>query len=235
MRAPRHVPHSPRSGAAMSLHSFGTHNLHDTDGVPTFFADVVLFTEAIPATIRGKARAARARLGGRLAGYTIRVCPQQRDLVIALRRRHYLVTGTQYVRVHPGRAKVTPNRGTFAVETRERATDRRVVFIVEHRINAAFPPFIRGEADFREARWRQHTTATTSLICRYLARGWEVRVGGDTNTPRNVGAYEDLYELESSFHERGVGLDRLGSSEPMHAFEVLSRAKSDHPRIRAVS
>lgn len=226
----------------MTLHSYGTHNLHDAAGVPTFFADVVLFTEAIPATIRGKALAARARLNGRLSGYTIRVCHEQRDLVIALRRRHYLVTGTQYVRVHPGRAKVTPNRGTFAVETRERATDRRVVFIVEHRINAAFPPYIRGEADFREARWRQHTTATASMIHRYLARGWEVRVGGDTNTPPNVGAYEDLTWAEQRverpahpFFERGTGFDRLGSSSPIHAFERLSRQQSDHPRYRAVS
>ena len=220
----------------MTLRSFGTHNLHDHDGVPTFFADVVLFTEAIPASIRGKARAARARLGGRLSGYTIRVCPQQRDLVVALRRRHYLVTGTSYVPVHQGRAKVTPHRGTYAVETRERATGRRVVFIVEHRINAAFPPFVRGEADFRENRWRQHTTATTSMIHRYLNRGWTVRVGGDTNTPPNVGAYEDITWGDGhTFFERGNGLDRLGSSTPLHNFERLSHRKSDHPRIVAWS
>jgi hypothetical protein len=215
----------------MSLHTFGTHNLHDHDGVPTFFADVVLFTEAIPSTIRGKARARRAHLGGRLSGYTIRVCPEQRDLVIALRRRHYRVTGTRYLRAHHGRSKVTPHRGTYAVETRERRTGRRVVFIVEHRINAAFPPHIRGEASFRTAHWKLHTTLTSSMIYRYLGDGWEVRVGGDTNTPARIKAYDDVQQL----HEWGNGLDRLASSEPIHNGERLTRKQSDHPRIRAVS
>jgi hypothetical protein len=213
----------------MTLRSFGTHNLHDTAGVPTFFADVVLFTEAVPSTIRAKVRARRARLAGRLSGYTIRVCKPQRDLVVALRRRHYRVTGTRYVRVHGGRAGVTPHRGTFAVETIERATGRRVVFIVEHRINAAFPPYVRGEEDFRAACWSAHDLVTNDLICDYLADGWEVRAGGDPNTPsRRVLAYSGQLE------EYGSGFDRLGSSSELHG-ETLSRRGSDHPRLRAVS
>lgn len=212
----------------MSLRSFGTHNLHDAAGVPTFFADVVLFTEAVPATIRAQVRARRARLAARLGGYTIRVCRPQRDLVVALRRRHYRVTATRYRRVHGGRAGVTPHRGTFAVETIERVTSRRVVFIVEHRINAAFPPYVRGEEDFRATRWTDHDYVTNDWIADYLHDGWEVRAGGDPNTPHGVRAYAGQLE------EYGTGFDRLGSSRELHG-ETLSRRGSDHPRLRAVS
>jgi hypothetical protein len=216
----------------MTLRSFGTHNLHDAAGVPTFFADVVLFTEAVPATIRAKVRARRATLTARLSGYTIRVCREQRDLVVALRRRHYRVTGVRYERAHAGRAGVTPHRGTFAVETVERATGRRVVFVVEHRINAAFPPHVRGEGVFRAQRWAWHKALTMTMLEEYFLGGWEVRVGGDTNTPSWVNAWEVHYP---EVYESGTGLDRLGSSSPIRHFERLSRKGSDHPRLRALS
>lgn len=216
----------------MTLHSFGTHNLHDDAGVPTFFADVVLFTEAIPTTIRAKVRARRAQLRARtLGGYTIRVCREQRDLVVAVRRRHYRVTAVHYFPAHGGRAEVSPHRGTFVVETIERATGRRVVFIVEHRINAAFAPWIRGEAAFRTQCWLTHTEVTEAVIRDYLANGWEVRTGGDLNTPRLTAGYHTNLHLD----ERGTGFDRLASSGDVRQFEVLSRKGSDHPRLRAVA
>lgn len=216
----------------MTLRSFGTHNLHDDAGVPTFFADVVLFTEAIPRTIRAKLRARRARLRARtLGGYTIRVCKKQRDLVVALKRRRYKVTGTRYDLAHLGRAGVTPHRGTFAVETIERDTGHLVVFIVEHRINAAFPPYVRGEDEFRAARWQEHTALTLEVIEGYLRGEWEVRVGGDVNTPTKVLGYD----WPGLLHEYGQGFDRLASSSKLHNAERLSRKGSDHPRLRAFS
>jgi hypothetical protein len=214
----------------MSARTLGAHNLHDSEGVPTFFADAVLYTEAIPGTIRAKARAARARAAARvLGGYTLRVCKEQRDLAVALKRRHYRVHGVRYLRAHRGRAHVTPNRGTFCVETYDRRTGAAVVFIVEHRINAAFPPHIRGEADFRAQCWHLHTDLTLALIEDYLTAGWCVRIGGDLNTPPDVKGYK-----LNLVHERGRGLDRLASSGRLNNFEVLSRSGSDHPRIRAV-
>lgn len=216
-------------GVVVTLRSFGTHNLHDDEGVPTLFADVVLFTEAIPPTIRAKVRARRAMLQARLTGYTVRVCRQQRDLVVVLRRRHYKVTGVHYELAHKGRPQVTPHRGTFAVETIERATGRRVAFVDWHPINAAWPPFIRGEGDFRRRCWWDHHALTMRMIHRYLEAGWEVRAGGDANTPRDVHPYADM------LNEFGRGLDRLASSSPIRNAEVLSRKGSDHPRLRALS
>jgi hypothetical protein len=215
----------------MSLRSFGTHNLHDTAGVPTFFADAVLFTEAIAPTIITKARAKRAVLAARLSGYTVRVCRDQRDLVVALRRKHYRVTAVHYFPAHGGRAEVSPHRGTFVVEAIDRATGARVVFIVEHRINAAFRPWIRGEKIYRQNMWHRHTGITERLIRRYLADGWEVRAGGDLNTPAGYNGYMRGLGLD----EFGPGFDRLASSSPIRQGEVLSRKRSDHPRLRAVS
>jgi hypothetical protein len=218
----------------MTLRSFGTHNLHDDAGVPTFFADVVLFTEAIAPTIIDKARARRATLQARLSGYTIRVCREQRDLVVALRRRHYKVTGVRYERAHPGRAGVTPHRGTFAVETIERATGDRVVFIVEHRINAAFKPWVRGEKVFRQNMWHRHAGISERMIASYVADAWKVRAGGDLNTPRLVHGY-GLSVHQGHVVEFGPGLDRLASSDGIRNGEILSRRGSDHPRLRALS
>lgn len=209
----------------MSL-TLGAHNLHDHAGVPSFFADVVLFTEAVPPTIIAKARAARARVAGRLSGYTVRVCKSQRDLAIALKRRHYKVTGVRYFPAHGGLAEVSPHRGIFVVETIERATGRRVVFIVEHRINAAFPPYVRGEARFRRTCWETHTALLLWVLEEYA--GWEIRAGGDLNTPARVNGYK------GRLNEVGHGLDRLGSNGRLRNFEVLTRKQSDHPRIRAV-
>ena len=122
--------------------TIGTHNLHDETGVPTWFADAIGFTEAVPSTIRARKRARWAKARARLAGYAIRVCSHQRDLVMALRRRHYKVLGTSYVPVHDGKAEVTPHRGTFVVRTQRRtgllrrARGRREVFLLAHRVNA---------------------------------------------------------------------------------------------------
>jgi hypothetical protein len=213
--------------------TIGTHNLHDQTGVPTFFADVIGFTEAIPVNIRARKRARWAKVKARLAGYTIRVCTHQRDLVVALRRRHYKVTATRYHGVHGGVAKVTPHRGTFVVETRRRvgklrrAKGRREVFLLSHRINAAFPPYIRGEAEFRADCWGRHTATDDSLVADYLARGWVVHLMGDLNTPRGVRGTDLAFEV-------GHGFDRIASSEPLVAVEYLSRMGSDHPRLRAL-
>lgn len=206
----------------------GTHNLHDEAGIPTFFADVLFFTEAIPPTIRARARARFANATGRLSGFTVRTCKRQRDLVIALRRRLYRVTGERYELAHGGVAEVTPHRGTYVVEAVERrGLKRRVAFICEHRINAAFPPFIRGEGHFRETRWREHTDLTLGLISAYRRDGWVVYAGGDLNTPPGVSGYK------GRLHEVGKRLDRLGGSEPLVDVQVLDAKGSDHPRLKA--
>lgn len=216
----------------MSARTIGTHNLHDEDGVPSFFATVIGFTEAIAKTIRGRNRARLAKGKARLRGYTIRVCARQRDLVMALKRRHYKVTGTRYVAVHKGEPEVTPHRGTFVVETvrrkgrLRRATGRREVFLLAHRINAAFPPFKRGEALFRKARWTEHAGTDAELVDQYLADGWVVHLMGDLNTPRGVRG-------TNLPHEVGHGYDRLASSKPLRHVRYLSRMGSDHPRLRA--
>lgn len=212
--------------------TIGTHNLHDQTGVPTFFADAIGFTEAIAGTIRARIRARRAKAAARLSGYTIRVCTRQRDLVVALRRWHWKVTATHYHPVHGGVAKVTPHRGTFAVETvrrrgkLRRATGRREVFLLAHRINAAFPPFVRGEDQFRADCWDMHYNLDDALAEHYQAEGWVVHLLGDLNTPAGVRG-------TTLPHEVGHGFDRLASTQPLRGVQYLSRMGSDHPRLRA--
>lgn len=200
--------------------SIGTHNTHDEAGRVTLFADAVGYTEAIAGKVRE-----RVRLAAR--GYAMRVCRHQRDLVFVARRRVWRITRTYYVPVHKGREEVTPHRGTFVIETRRRRTRRREVFLVPHRINAAHPPYVRGEPEFRATRWHDHRNTDDAIIREYRAKGWNVHAMGDVNTPPGVVGFPALA------WEVGRGFDRLASTEDLVDVEYLGEAGSDHPRLRA--
>lgn len=198
----------------MSL-TLGTFNTWDGKGEVVPFADVLLLTEAIPAKVRHELRAT----------HDVYVCRFQKSLIIAIRktlsqervRAHYRL-------VHPGIAKVTPHRGTFWLTLR--LNGRPTAIVVEHRINAAFPPFKRGERFYRPRMWRRHTKVTMRIIARHKRLGRRVLAGGDVNTPHGVKGYPGLHEVGDHF-------DRLASSTPLRDLEVLSRMGSDHPRLRA--
>lgn len=207
--------------------TLGAHNLHDEAGVPTFFADVIVFTEAIPKGIRARARARWAHTQGRLAGYRIVTCHAQPDLVVAVRRRLFKVTAVSYTRYVDGVRKVTPNRGTFIVFATHRPTGKPWGIPAEHRINAWHPSQPdRGERAFRASAWRRHTAGTIRTLIRLKDSGFEIAGGGDTNTPKNVPAYAD------DFHEAGTSLDRVVSTCPIGDVEYLHNQGSDHPRLR---
>lgn len=206
--------------------TLGTHNLEDENGVPTFFADVIIYTEAIPKTIRARAKQRWAHAKARLAGYTIVVCREQRDLVVAFRRRLFKYKANGYQRHVTGRPGVTPHRGTFVVyvQTREPRA-RPLAIIAEHRINAAFPPYVRGERAFRKAAWSRHTNATWDLIHRLMDSGYLVLGGGDVNTPQGVPGYP------IGLKERGHYYDRLFANTSLGPATYKSRKGSDHPRL----
>lgn len=211
----------------MTLPSIGTHNLLDGAGEPTGFADYLFFTESAPGAIR-------AVLGD---DYEVRVCEEQRDLVIAWRKGTFQPKRnkkgeerTGYKQAHGGRKKVTPHRGTFWIIGYD-SEGVECVLVVEHRINAAFPPYRRGERHYRPRMWRKHTRITLRRIKRWLRKGFRVYAGGDLNTPHGVNGYKGVL-YERGFHI-GHGYDRVGSSELLEGAEELSRKGSDHPRVRA--
>lgn len=200
--------------------TIGTHNLHDQAGRPSPFADIVLFTEADPTRLR--------RTFTALRGWTVVVCRQQPDLAVAHRRRLFKLEGIRYRRAHEGAAKVTPHRGTWVLDGI--LAGRDATLIVEHRINAAFPPYRRGEAAFRTRCWQTHTEMTLDLINEARAAGQLVIAGGDLNTPRGVSGYRGVLD------EVGRGFDRLGVTAKgtrLHSVAYLGNAGSDHPRLRA--
>ena len=193
----------------------GTHNTLDGAAVASPFADVLLFTEAIP-------RKVRIELADT---HDVYVCRYQKDLCIAIRK----TLGQEKVRshyrlVHPGIAKVTPHRGTFWLTLLLEGKPTAV--LVEHRINAAFPPFKRGERFYRPRMWRLHTKISLRIIDRQKRKGRRVLAGGDVNTPHGVVGYPGLHEVGDHF-------DRLASTRPLAEVERLSRGGSDHHRLRA--
>lgn len=218
----------------------GAHNLHDAAGIPRFFADVLLFTEALPETIRAKARRAVKVAAARLRGFRVVVCAEQRDLVVAFRRRLVVLERVEYRRAHPGRAPITPHRGTFVVYGRFRFTRIRVAILVEHRINSWWKDE-RGHREFRADCWHTHAALTLAWIAELEAAGYVVLAGGDLNTPPDVDGYGgQLVEVSTS-------LDRIGCSsreirDPdagvtvtarLGDFDRGPRAGSDHHQISA--
>lgn len=196
--------------------TLGTHNTLDGKGTVTDFADVLLLTEAIPAKVRHELRAT----------HDVYVCRFQRDLIIGIRK----TMGQEKVRshyrlVHPGIAKVTPHRGTFWLTLLLDGVPTAIV--VEHRINAAFPPFKRGERWYRPKMWRLHARVSLRIIERHKRKGRLVLSGGDLNTIPTVSGYQ------GTLHEVGDGFDRLGSTRPLVDPAVLSRMGSDHHRLVA--
>lgn len=193
----------------MSL-SIGTHNLLDGKAPATPFADIIFFTEANPIN--------------RLPHYETYGCQQQRDLAIAVHFDAELIhLDEHYKRAHWGIRKVTPHRGTYWL-TDDRA---KVALVVEHRINAAFPPFKRGESLFRKTMWAMHTRMTLRIIRRLKKKGYTVYAGGDLNTPVGVSGYRGV------LNEVGRKYDRLGSTRRLTDAKRLSPMGSDHHRLRA--
>lgn len=187
--------------------TLGTHNLLDGAAPPTGFAHVVFYTEA---------------LGRGAALYDTYVCEQQPDLVISVHKNTGWQFEEHYLPAHWGARKVTPNRGTFYLVDHV----AKVVLIDEHRINAAFPPYIRGEKLFRKLAWQLHTRNTLKIIKRYKKLGYTIHAGGDLNTPKGVSGYK------GHLYETGEHFDRLGSTRPFVRSMVLSKLGSDHFRLK---
>lgn len=202
----------------------GEHNTRGQYGQVTPFADVVLFCEAERVTIRKRLSLWRQRSRAI-------VCKDQRDLVMVLPIIDFKVEKKLYFRAHKGRHGVTPHRGTFVVLTRHRVTGRRVAFLLEHRINAAFPPYERGEALFRAEMWRRHTAMTLRVISHLKQENYTIFAGGDLNVPPSVRGYD------GTLTEINTALDRLACSRDAHLtdFERLSPVGSDHHRIKATA
>lgn len=204
------------------------HNLHDHTGTVTLFADLIVFTEAIPERVQAAVKGTAFRAS---------VCRRQRDLVVVwdnrIFRRDWL-RPARYRKYVDGIAKVTPNRGTYTrplvIRRKHRVKGRphKVDVNAEHRINAAFPSQTdRGERDFRKQMWERHTAGTLATMARQEDQGRLVIGAGDVNTPPNERGY-------NGFHEAGHGYDRIASNVPLTDFERLSPVGSDHNRIRAV-
>lgn len=216
--------------------TLGTHNLHDEAGVPTFFADVIIFTEAVAPTIVAKARQKLAHAQGRLRGYRIAVCHQQPDLVIAYRRRLFKAAGpisyNQYVDGVPG---VTPNRGTGMQILELRHVYQLVPVVFEHRINAwhSSQPD-RGERVFRRRMWMKHTSGTLDILERLRDSIGLALAGGDVNTPDGIAGYSLDGVLERGDHLDRLALarDRKHRRAELGPATYLSRKGSDHPRVR---
>jgi hypothetical protein len=198
----------------------GTHNLLDGKAEADNFASVIMFTEAPPGIhadeVNQTHRLFRAR--------------RQRDLVIAVHdqiAREVTDFKVRYKYVHPGVVRVTPHRGILILTFT--FMGKRYAVFCEHRINAWYRPWIRGERWFRRRMWHRHTAMSNRLQQQYLEEGYIVIAGGDPNAPEGVNAYPLLHETVD------VHLDRVACSKRIANIKVLRRAGSDHHRVVAES
>ncbi len=194
------------------LRTFGTYNTHDGEGRGLPFADVIVFTEAGPGSLRHLKRT-----------HDLHVCRWQRDLVVAVKRD--LDVGrvrTRYRLSHPGVPLVTPHRGVWLLWFEREVPD----VIAEHRINAAHEPFRRGERWFRSRMWKRSQRIAERIARRRRARGRDVIAAGDPNAPRGVLAWPSLP------HEVGVGFDRIASTLRLVDVKTFPGVEAVHPLLR---
>lgn len=192
--------------------TIATHNLLDGRAPATDFADIIFFTES-PRQVRTRA----------LNEHEVYACQRQRDLVIAVAKKFGWSFQEHYAQALFGIRKVSPHRGTYWL-TEDNA---KIALLVEHRINAAFPPYKRGEELFRRLAWWSHTRLTLKIIRRLKKKGYTIYAGGDLNTPVGVSGYRGV------LNEVGRKYDRLGSTKKLVNAKRLSRLGSDHFRLRA--
>ena len=198
------------------LITFGTHNTLDGKADESGFADVIIFTEAIPSEIRRELNKT----------HRVWTCQDQKDLVLAVHERlEPKMLDQDYRKAHGGIPLVTPKRGTWKTELELLGVP--VDGIWDHRINAAFPPYIRGERLIRPRFWKKHTGITKDMIRASKYKGRVILAGGDPNTPKHVSAYGNTLGFEC-----GDGKDRIASNRRITEFQVLSRDGSDHHKLR---
>lgn len=208
--------------------SVGTHNLHDETGTATAFAHVLMFTEAIAPEV----------LKDLPEHYVVSTCKWQKDLIIAWDPTYFRPERDSQDRIkaryrlnNTGIAGVSPHRGTYWIkgEILVRGKWIKTVLMVSHWVNAAFPPYIRGEGRWRRRVWRRIQKFTLKLIRRLRGQGYQIIGAGDVNTPYGKNALRDNMKI----NEVGHHFDRIWSTFELKKVKYYSKKGSDHPRLYA--
>lgn len=197
-------------------------NLFDEKGTVSFPADVIVFTEAILATLQ---------LAAREAGFTI-YRDQNRTVIIAVRNKlGFVAEKVEWHRAHDGDSTIpTPARGDLAVDG---TLDGEPCSIIGgHSINGSWkkgtPHRLR-----RRVLWLLHRRMSRRLVRRRVRRGVLVLGAGD----RNVKPFDSSERWYTSRYgvEGGTRLDRTYASNPATLVDVDYRGGlgSDHPRLVA--
>lgn len=200
----------------------GTHNLnvHDGKARATPFAEWLMWTEVSDGDLDGM----------REWGYMTSRCALQRTLAVSWHADTFTKRRTLYRPAHPGVPRVTPHRGTYAVLGVD-ADNYPTALVVEWKINAARPPYRRGEALMRRGFHRLHSKVTRRLVMRLVRKGYRVYVAGDPNLPRWERAYPYLpHEVGANV---GHGLDRIGANRRLGQVSGLDGAERAHRKVSA--
>lgn len=217
----------------MTTATFGCHNLHDGGAKPTWFADILGFTECDAPAVSDA-----AVKSGRDDFHT-----QNRTIALVTPKGWFKNPVVEWHRAHDGDSDVpTPARGDLVVYDVE---DRSVpACIVSHRINRNWSertqrPRLRGWWRRRRLWWK-HRRSTQAIIRDLKSRGYLVVAMGDMNArPGKDRDGKPLYRAFSRklMREVGTRLDRIAATPPIAftSVDYLGDADSDHPRLRATA
>lgn len=86
-----------------------------------------------------------------------------------------------FVKTHPGKAKVSPNRYITWVKLKHKATGREIVRINTHTVSGAFSHGHRPTTEWRQRMWKIHMAKLHRLVEHFEKKGLTVIVGGDFN------------------------------------------------------
>jgi endonuclease/exonuclease/phosphatase family metal-dependent hydrolase len=209
----------------------GTHNVLRGAADFTRFAGVIGWQEVNDDADRAKMR---RQLGDRYAHFV--PAPDAAGAVpISWRAANFQLLGSGSVKVHDGRARVTPSRWINWVHLRHVRSGRDITFVNTHFISGAFKASSSFTA-WRLERWKEHRAKLKQVLANLRTANPQrpVFVVGDFNHR----GYLDLSAQDTHPIRLGTRtpIDQLYAGRPGHGacLTELSAAGSDHNRWRAL-
>lgn len=99
---------------------------------------------------------------------------------ISWKKDRFKLLDSGFVKTHPGKAKVSPNRYITWVKLEDKKTGKTVVRMNTHLVSGAFSKG-KSHPEWRRAMWNQHMDKLGKLVKHFEDKGLPVIVGGDFN------------------------------------------------------
>ncbi|MFT3714213.1 MAG: hypothetical protein QM817_41650 [Archangium sp.] len=158
---------------------------------------------------------------------------------ISWKKDQWKLEDAGFVKTHPGKAKVSPNRYITWAKLKNKASGQEIVRINTHLVSGAFSHGHRPTTEWRQKMWATHMRKLDALVKKFEDKGLTVIVGGDFNRDSfkvmgNRMAYDNKLNVGTHgrstydylMHSKNGHLRRIGG-------RVMGNYASDHDAVVA--